>query len=98
MRTRTTLAAATVLAAGALLGWLPAAGRPRSVERADLSSRDLQLRLTGERMAGAARLHLGTDVHGEYGLHALDSTTAFNLNDIPTTTTTVVGGTTVPPG
>ena len=69
---------------------LPTAVRARSVERADLSSRDLQLRLTGERGLGPARLHLGADVQGEYGLHALDSTIAFNLADVVTSTSTVV--------
>jgi outer membrane receptor protein involved in Fe transport len=69
---------------------LPTAVRARSVERADLSSRDLQLRLTGERRVGSTRLHLGTDVQGEYGLHALDSAIAFNAADIVTSTSTVV--------
>jgi len=69
---------------------LPTAIRPRSVERADLSSRDMQLRLTGERSAGQARLHVGVDVQGEYGLHALDSTIAYNANDAVTSTSTVV--------
>ena len=52
---------------------LPVAGRPRSVERADLSSRDGQVRLTGERAIGRTRLHVGADVHGRYGLEALDT-------------------------
>ena len=69
---------------------LPTAVRARSIERADLSSRDLQLRLTGERRVGPARLHLGADIQGEYGLHALDSTMAFNLADAVTSTSTVV--------
>ena len=69
---------------------LPTAVRARSIERADLSSRDLQLRLTGQRWLGPAQLHLGADVQGEYGLHALDSTIAFNLADVETSTSTVV--------
>ncbi|HEU4890744.1 MAG TPA: TonB-dependent receptor [Vicinamibacterales bacterium] len=67
---------------------LPTPVRPRSVERADLSSSDLQLRLTGERRVGPARLHLGTDVGGEYGLHALDSTIAFDAADTVTSAST----------
>ena len=53
---------------------LPTPTRPRSVERADLSSRELQVRLTGERVVGRARLHVGADVQGRYGLEALDTT------------------------
>ena len=69
---------------------LPTANRARSVERADLSSRDLQLRLTGERGVGPASLHAGVDVQGEYGLRALDSTIAYNTADAVTSTSTVV--------
>jgi len=69
---------------------LPTTVRPRSIERADLSSGDMQLRLTGERQAGPARLHVGADVQGEYGLHALDSTIAYNAADTATATNTVV--------
>jgi len=69
---------------------LPAAGRTRSLERADLSSRDLQLRLTGERSIGRARLHLGADVQGEYGLEALDTIVAFNVSGAVTSATTTV--------
>jgi outer membrane receptor protein involved in Fe transport len=69
---------------------LPTPVRPRGIERADLSSGDMQLRLTGERSVGPARLHLGADVQGEYGLHALDSTMAYNAAGSVTSTSTIV--------
>ena len=53
--------------------------RPRSIERADLSSRDLQVRVTGERILGPAHVHVGADVQGRYGLEALDATLAYDL-------------------
>jgi len=58
---------------------LPIATRPRSVERADVTSRDLQLRVSGERAVGPARLQIGADVQGRYGLEALDTTLGYNL-------------------
>ena len=69
---------------------LPTPTRPRSLERADLSSRELQLRLTGDRAVGPARLHVGADVQGRYGLEALDTALAYNLaGDVTSETTTV---------
>lgn len=44
----------------------------RSVERADVSSKDFQVRGNAERRYGAARLEMGVDVNGRYGLRALD--------------------------
>ena len=69
---------------------LPTATRPRSVERADLSSTEMQLRLTGDRLVGPARLHVGTDVQGRYGLEALDTAVAYNLAGTVTSETTTV--------
>ena len=69
---------------------LALAGRPRSVERGDLSSRELQVRLTGERAIGPARLHVGADVHGRYGLEALDTVHGYNLAGVRTSETTSV--------
>ena len=48
------------------------AGRPRTVERADVSAHDFQLRTYAERPIGSARLEAGLDVHGRQGLRALD--------------------------
>lgn len=44
----------------------------RSIERADVSSKDFQVRGNAERRYGAARLEMGIDLNGRYGLRALD--------------------------
>lgn len=44
----------------------------RSIERADVRANDFQARTNAERRMGRARLELGVDVHGRYGLRALD--------------------------
>jgi outer membrane receptor protein involved in Fe transport len=44
----------------------------RSVERADVSANDFQVRGFGERRMGNTRLEVGVDVNGRYGLTALD--------------------------
>jgi outer membrane receptor protein involved in Fe transport len=67
---------------------LPTATRPRSVEQADLSSYETQLRLTGERVVGSARLHVGADVQGRYGLEALDAVRGYDLAGHETSVTT----------
>ncbi|MEO7271951.1 MAG: TonB-dependent receptor [Vicinamibacterales bacterium] len=69
---------------------LPAAGRPRSLERGDLSSREAQLRLTGERPVGPVRLHVGAEMQGRYGLEALDTSQAYNLAGALVSETTTV--------
>ena len=69
---------------------LPTPTRPRNIERADLESREMQLRLTGERTIGGTRLHVGADVQGRYGMEALDTTVAYNLAGAVTSTTTSV--------
>jgi hemoglobin/transferrin/lactoferrin receptor protein len=46
---------------------------PRSIERADVSARDFQLRGKGERLVGSAKVSMGLDLNGRYGLHALDT-------------------------
>jgi hemoglobin/transferrin/lactoferrin receptor protein len=65
---------------------LPTPTRARSVERADLSSREMQLRLSGERRAGRAEFRVGADMHGRYGFEALDTTISYNLAGIVTST------------
>lgn len=52
--------------------------RPRNIERADLSSREVELRLTAERLVRGARLHVGSDVQRRAGFEALDTTLAFD--------------------
>ena len=44
----------------------------RSVERADVSARDFHVRGFAERLLGKARVELGLDVNGRFGLEALD--------------------------
>jgi outer membrane receptor protein involved in Fe transport len=44
----------------------------RSIERADVSAKDFHVRGGAERRYGAARLELGVDVNGRYGLRAID--------------------------
>ncbi len=58
---------------------LPTPTRPRSVERADLSSREMQLRLSAEPRVGPLKFNVGADMHGRYGFEALDTTISYNL-------------------
>jgi len=51
----------------------PAAGRPRSRARADVTANDFSFRTFGVRPIGTARWEMGVDVNGRYGLEALDS-------------------------
>jgi outer membrane receptor protein involved in Fe transport len=57
----------------------PTATSPRSIERADVSATDFQVRGSAERAIGTARLELGVDVNGRYGLRALDIFEIFDL-------------------
>lgn len=69
---------------------LPMPGRPRSVDRSDLSSREVQVRLTGERAVRGVRLHVGADLQGRYGFEALDTSQTYNLAGVQTAETTTV--------
>ncbi len=51
--------------------------RPRSLEQSRVGSRELQLRITGDRTAGTARFQVGADVDARYGLEATDTVVAF---------------------
>lgn len=44
----------------------------RSLERADVSANDFQVKSVAERLVGTARLTLGVDVNGRFGLGALE--------------------------
>lgn len=46
---------------------------PRQVERADVSARDYQIRLLGERGVGPAHVEFGADINGRFGLEAIDA-------------------------
>jgi hemoglobin/transferrin/lactoferrin receptor protein len=50
----------------------------RSIERADVSANDFQLRALGERSIDIARLEFGVDVSGRYDLEAVEARVAFN--------------------
>ena len=64
--------------------------RPRNVERADLSSNDQEVRVTAERLVGAARVHVGGEVQRRAGLEALDTTLTYNTaGDLVSETPTV---------
>ena len=52
--------------------------RPRNIERGDVSSREMEVRLTGERLVRGTRLHFGTDIQRRAGLEALDTTLTYN--------------------
>jgi len=69
---------------------LPTSSRPRNLERADLSWRDMQVRLTSERTIGRARLHVGADVQGRYALEATDTTIAYDLAGVVVSSTPTV--------
>lgn len=62
----------------------------RSIERADVSARDFQVRVLAERAAGRAHVEFGTDINGRYGLHALDERVAFDSAGQPLRTDTDV--------
>lgn len=62
----------------------------RSIERADVSAKDFYVKATGDRVVGSARLEIGVDVNGRYGLKALDIIQAFDLSGGITRDTTNV--------
>jgi outer membrane receptor protein involved in Fe transport len=65
----------------------PTAVAPRAVERADVSSRDFQVRGTAEKLAGDAKIEIGVDVNGRSGLHALDIKLAYDMQGEQTSET-----------
>lgn len=56
----------------------------RTIERADVSANDFQVKGSAERVFGATRVELGIDVNGRYNLAAFDITQAFDPADAPT--------------
>ena len=65
---------------------LPAPGRPRSLEQAEVQSREIQFRATADRTFGSARFQFGTDVDGRYGLESTDTVVSHNAAGAVTTT------------
>ena len=53
--------------------------RPRSLEQAEVQSREFQLRATADRTFGSARFQFGADVDGRHGLEATDTVVSYNL-------------------
>ena len=62
----------------------------RSIERADISANDFHVKGSGERSWGPARVEVGVDVNGRYGLEALDVIQAYDLGGALTRDTTNV--------
>lgn len=58
----------------------PTATTGRSIERADVSANDFQVKGSAERLLGSARLELGVDVNGRYDLEALDVIQVYDLS------------------
>jgi len=58
---------------------LATARQPRNVTEGEMSSREGQLRVTGEHALGRTRLQMGADYQGRHGLEATDTTVAYTL-------------------
>ena len=56
----------------------------RSLERADVAAADFHLKGGAERLVGRARLELGIDVNGRYGLRAYDVTETYAVQGVLT--------------
>jgi hemoglobin/transferrin/lactoferrin receptor protein len=52
----------------------------RSIERADVSAKDFHVKASGTRGLGAARIELGVDVNGRFGLQAIDTIIRYDLD------------------
>ncbi len=57
---------------------VPTATVTRRIERADIEANDLSLRVIGEKATGRARMEVGADVNGRFGLEAHDILIGFN--------------------
>jgi hemoglobin/transferrin/lactoferrin receptor protein len=51
----------------------------RTIERADINAKDFHVRGSGEQLLGKARLEVGVDVNGRFGLHAVDDLITYDL-------------------
>jgi hemoglobin/transferrin/lactoferrin receptor protein len=67
---------------------LPAPARPRSLEQAEIQSREVQLRATADRTFGRARFQFGADVDGRHGLESTDTVLSYTLAGALATTQT----------
>jgi outer membrane receptor protein involved in Fe transport len=68
----------------------PTPGRPREIERADVSANDYHVRVLAERTVGTAHVEFGTDVNGRFDLRALDQHVQFDASGAELGTTTFV--------
>ena len=53
--------------------------QPRNLTQSDMSSREAQLRVTGDHAFGQVKFEAGADLNGRYGLEATDTTVAYTL-------------------
>ncbi len=51
----------------------------RTIERADIEAKDFHVRGFGERLLGRARVEMGVDVNGRFGLNAVDDLITYDL-------------------
>lgn len=65
------------------------ASTPRTIERADVTARDFQVRAFAERYVGPARVEVGLDVNGRFDLHALDIGVNYQNPPLPVPVETV---------
>jgi outer membrane receptor protein involved in Fe transport len=59
----------------------------RSIERADIDAHDFHVKGSGQRSIGKARLEVGLDVNGQYGLEAFDIIQLYDLSGALTSET-----------
>jgi outer membrane receptor protein involved in Fe transport len=74
---------------------LPTADKARRISESDVFSHDYGLRLEAERPLGGARLLVGLDASGRFGLRAVNRTTNYDLAGVQTNIgafATLVGG------
>ncbi|MEZ5317482.1 MAG: TonB-dependent receptor [Vicinamibacterales bacterium] len=64
----------------------PTASRPRDIERADISAKDFQVRVLGEKAVGSGHVEFGVDLNGRYGLEAHDIFVQYDLAGAVTST------------
>lgn len=53
--------------------------QPRNLAQSDMSSREAQVRITGDHALGPVRFQAGADLNGRYGLETSDTTVSYNL-------------------
>jgi outer membrane receptor protein involved in Fe transport len=58
---------------------MPTSKQPRNLAQSDVSSREAQLRITGDHVLGPVRFQAGADLNGRYGLETTDTTVTYDL-------------------